>query len=239
MKYAILFFVFLVACSSQPEKTIHIAAASSLKNVLDSVVSKIKSEQKLDIAVNYGGSQLLLSQIRNGADFDIFISASEQQSQTLLLEKKVTPDQINPLLTNRLVLVSTDSTLKNDWKTKSANLKWSLGNNSVPVGFYSEQVLEKLKINVPAGNKIYSENVRQVVEIVRKKEADLGIIYLTDYFQFKQDLYQIELLPDSLHDKIVYPEIILNPKSDRVRKVFKLIADSSQSIFTHYGFSKF
>jgi len=239
MKYFILALFFLSACSTQPEKTIRIAAASSLKNSLDSVVSKIKFIQGYDIAVSYGGSQLLLSQIENGADYDIFISASEQQSNVLLQKKTISNDQIKNILTNKLILVSSDFKIKNNWRENANSLKWSLGNKSVPIGFYSKQVINNLKLKIPAENIIYSENVRQVVEIVRKKEADLSIIYETDYLQFKQDLEIIEILPDTLHEKIIYPEIMLNTKSEQVKKVFQLIADSSQSIFKHYGFSKF
>lgn len=239
MKYFIPVIFLVGACSAQPEKTIRIAAASSLKNSLDSVISQIKSTQGYEIAVSYGGSQLLLSQIENGADYDIFISASEQQSNMLLQKKMISNDQIKNILTNKLILVSSDLNLKNNWMKKANSLKWSLGNKSVPVGFYSEQVIKNLKLKIPAENIIYSENVRQVVEIVRKKEADLSIIYETDYLQFKQDLEIIEILPDTLHEKIIYPEIILNTKSEQVKKVFQLIADSSQSILKHYGFSKF
>ena len=72
--------------SSASETTILVAAAASLKNVMDNELIPLFIEQNPNINVNstYDSSGKLQTQIEEGAEVDVFMSAAMKQMNALL-----------------------------------------------------------------------------------------------------------------------------------------------------------
>src|SRR4051812_13175532 len=89
----ILFVVLVSACSpknadrkhNQPERIeITISAAASLKDALDDIKADFeKTNKKVTLLFNLGGSGALMQQIIQGAPTDIFISAAKDPFEEL------------------------------------------------------------------------------------------------------------------------------------------------------------
>src|SRR4029079_4277668 len=94
---------------------------------------------------NFAGSNVLETQIRNGAPADIFASASPVNTQRLfgagLVEKPVT------FTANRLVLIvpkSNPAGITSVYDLKTKDVKLVIANAAVPVGSYTRTVLKKM-----------------------------------------------------------------------------------------------
>jgi molybdate transport system substrate-binding protein len=87
--------------------TLTISAASSLKDVLEEIKTAYE-EEKSNIAItyNFGSSGSLQQQIEQGANVDIFISASVKQMDALKSKELVIEDTLRQFLENEVVLIT-------------------------------------------------------------------------------------------------------------------------------------
>ena len=92
----------LTACSSKPQEVeLHIFAAASMTETMDQIIENYKSEvPNVTIIPTYDSSGTLLTQIQEGADCDLFISAAQTQMNTLYEEGGLLADTRLDLLEN-------------------------------------------------------------------------------------------------------------------------------------------
>jgi molybdate transport system substrate-binding protein len=153
---------------------LRIYAAASLTEVF----------QKFDRAqqYNFGGSNQLATQIRQGAPADLFASASPDFTQALfrqnLVEKPLT------FTSNRLVLAvpkSNPAGIHSVYDLRRKNVKLVIGTPGVPVGSYTRVVLRKLGLTSVLTKVVSQESdVKGVVGKLALGEADAGFVYATD-----------------------------------------------------------
>ena len=131
---------------------------------------------------NFAGSNVLETQIRNGAPADIFASASPVNTQRLfgagLVEKPVT------FTANRLVLIvpkSNPAGITSVYDLKTKDVKLVIANAAVPVGAYTRTVLKKMALNSVLAKVVSQESdVKAVTGKVALGQADAGFVYATD-----------------------------------------------------------
>lgn len=160
-------------------------AASSLREAFIETAALFEREHAgAKVALDFAGSQELRAQIESGAVADLFASADQWQLETLarrgLVEKPVV------FARNELVIVTPPddpagiSTL--DDLPRAARIV--LGATAVPVGAYSERLLQAhgaaFRAQVEARIVSRELNVRQVLTKVALGEADAAIVYRTD-----------------------------------------------------------
>ena len=175
-------------------------AAASLTETLNAIAETYSAENPgVTFSFNFDSSGTLKTQIQEGADCDIFISAAQKQMNQL--DKDADPEvntegldfvlegtRVN-LLENKVVLAVPDGNPKDiqnfeDLGTDKLSLL-ALGNEDVPVGQYSTEILTNLGIldKLEADGKItYGSNVKEVTTQVSEAAADAGIIYATDAY---------------------------------------------------------
>ena len=180
------------------EVTLNVFAAASMTETLTEIQELYKEvAPNVTLVFNFDSSGTLKTQIQEGADCDVFISAAQKQMNQL--DKDADPEvntegldyvlegsRIN-LLENKVVLAVPDGNPKGiesfaDLGTDKLSLL-ALGNEDVPVGQYSEEILTNLGIldQLEQENKItYGSNVKEVTTQVSEAAADAGIIYATD-----------------------------------------------------------
>jgi len=71
----------LATCASAQE--LKIAAASDLNPALEKVAAAFKKQSGVQLKVSYGASGNLFAEIRNGAPFDVFLSADRSYAESL------------------------------------------------------------------------------------------------------------------------------------------------------------
>ena len=80
---------------------------------------------------------------------------------------------------------------------------------SVPVGRYTKEVLEKLELLEPLQSKlVLSSSVRQVLTHVETGNADIGIVYASDAL-ISDKVKVVAAAKPEWHDQIVYPGAII------------------------------
>lgn len=165
-------------------------AAASLTETLNEISEQYKTvAPNVELVFNFDSSGTLKTQIEEGADCDLFLSAAQKQMNALQDEDLINTDTRVDLLENKVVLAvpegnPADIQSFEDIGTDKCKLV-ALGNDDVPVGSYSIEILTNLGIldELESGNKItYGSNVKEVTTQVKEAAADCGIVYATDAF---------------------------------------------------------
>ncbi len=195
--------ILLLACTSSPSVTV--LAASSLTEVFGQLEQAFEAQHGLEVQLSVAGSQTLATQLRAGLDAQVFASANQGLIEDLAAEGRVASPE--PLVRGRLVLaVAADSVIQ-DLRDLDRAERLVLGVPEVPVGAYSERLLEAAGqrygsdwLERVRGRVVSRElSVRQVRTKLLLGEADAALVYATDMNDLKE-LRAIELpmgLPDS------------------------------------------
>ncbi|NMM62319.1 molybdate ABC transporter substrate-binding protein [Clostridium sp. P21] len=229
--------------AKESPKNITISAAASLKESLTEIQPKFEKDNNIKLTFNFGASGTLQKQIEQGAPSDVFISAGKQQMDKLESENLIDKDSRKNLLNNKLVLI-----VSKDYKDKikstsdlvNISAKIAMGEPTVvPAGQYGKESLEKLNLMDKLKDKIvYAKDVKQVVQYVENGEAAAGIVYKSDATVLKNSSIA-EVISESSHKQIVYPEAIVTASKEKesAKKFLDyLTKDSSKESFKKYGF---
>jgi molybdate transport system substrate-binding protein len=155
--------------------TATVLAAASLTEVLPKIDP--------DARYSFGSSNALAEQIRRGAPFDVFLSASAVYTQALREEGLVRKPVA--FATNSLVVIVPRS---NPAKirtiadlAKRRKLRLVVAGPKVPIGLYTREVLERLgMLRVLTKTVSLEPDVKGVVGKVALGQADAGFVYRTD-----------------------------------------------------------
>ena len=236
--------------------TLNIFAAASMTETLTEIQEMYKeTAPNVTLVFNFDSSGTLKTQIQEGADCDIFISAAQKQMNQL--DKDANPEvntegldfvlegtRVN-LLENKVVLAVPDGNPKDiqnfeDLGTDKLSLL-ALGNEDVPVGQYSTEILTNLGIldKLEADGKItYGSNVKEVTTQVSEAAADAGIIYATD--AYSAGLTVVDQAGSDLCKQVIYPAAVLNI-SENQEAAKELLAylqtDDCMKVFEAVGFT--
>jgi len=240
--------------NSQPiatEKTeVILSAAASLAAPLERIKADLEREQPdLRLTVNLGASGSLQKQIEQGAPADLFWSAASKQMDELGQKGLLLADTRVDAAGNELVLIAPKdrvAMLKDVGSfadlTQASVRKIGIGSpETVPVGTYGQQVLQKTKVWDALQSKlVYGKDVKQVLTYVERGDVDAGIVYRSDAHgsDHVQVLAQAEA--DS-HQPITYPIAVLKSSAhpDSAKRVLAYIrSDHAQDILVQNGFAK-
>ena len=147
------------------------------------------------------------------------------------------------LLTNRLVVVvpsNKGSEAVPFYETLSHSKRIAIADPKLaPAGQYAEEALRNLGLwDNLRSNLVFAGDARTALNYVESKNADTGIIYLTDALNSNEVQIAHEVPPE-FHSAIVYPAALLT-QSNRHEAASKLLVflkrKSSQAQFQSYGF---
>ncbi|MGG7144582.1 molybdate ABC transporter substrate-binding protein [Clostridium nigeriense] len=231
--------------NNEKEVTITIAAAASLKNCMDDKLIPMFNEKYPNIKVQatYDSSGKLQSQIEEGADIDIFMSAAKKQMNALKEEGLIEDESIVELVENKIVLIvpkGSDNGIKNFEDILKSD-KIAIGDPaSVPAGQYAQELFENLNIWDEVVLKAsLGTNVTEVLNWVAEASADSGVVYSTDAIS-NDKVEVVAEAPEGSVSKVIYPiGIIKNSKNKYTAKIFNdfLQTDEALKVFESYGFS--
>ncbi len=201
---------------------------------------------------NFAGSQQLAQQLDQGADADVFASASKKYMDAAVESKRVNQDDAKTFVKNRLAVIfpkDNPAGLKELKDLAKSGLKLDLADKAVPVGQYSLDFLDKavkdsgfgpqFKDDVLKNVVSYEDNVKAVVAKVSLGEADAGIVYVTDITADAAPKIGKLDIPDVLNTIATYPIApISNSKKPDLAKAFValVLSPDGQAIMAKYGF---
>lgn len=240
------------AAESAPAETpaaeaveLHVYAAASLTESLNQIAENYKAvAPNVTITYTFDSSGTLKTQIEEGGDCDLFLSAAQKQMNGLaeggyidensrvdLLENKVTlaVPQGNPAGVASFEDVNTD-------KVKMI----ALGNSDVPVGQYSQELFTAMGVWDAIQDKItFGSNVKEVTTWVGESTVDCGVVYATDAYSAGLEVVA-EADPALLTNQVIYPAAVLAAsahKDEAQAFLDYLKTDESVAVFEAVGFA--
>jgi len=239
----------LVGCAQSQEKenvTLTIAAAASLENCYkDELIPMFeKDHSNVKIEGTYDSSGKLQTQIEEGLEADVFMSAATKQMNALVDEKLIESSSVVNLLENKLVLIT-----KKDSQTKVTGFHditqastIALGDpESVPAGQYAKEALTNIKnYDVVQKKASLGTNVTEVLSWVESGSAEVGIVYATDAASSDKVQVIAEAPEGSLKTPVIYPvAMVAKSKHSEEAKAFIEFLQSEEAlkVFEKYGFT--
>lgn len=243
------------------EKTeLVVFAAASMTETLNQIKTDYEAQHKdITLTYNFDSSGTLKTQIQEGATCDVFISAAQKQMDQLDASKDNTanPEQLDfinsdsrmDLLENKVVLVVPENNPKNinsfdDLKSKleSGDVLLAMGNSDVPVGQYTQKILQYWGLDekalADAGEITYGSNVKEVTTQVFEGSADCGIVYYTD--AYSAGLKIVGEATEEMCGKTIYPAAVMK-NSEHPEQAQEFLAylssDAAAKVFEKVGFA--
>lgn len=235
------------------------AAASLTETLTELGDSYMEEHPEIALAFNFDSSGTLKTQIQEGAECDIFISAGQLQMNQL--DKNADPE-VNTegldfvqeetrfdILENKVALVVPEGNpagiesyedLKE--KLEEQSILMAMGNGDVPVGQYTQKILDYYGLSEEAlgaaGCITYGSNVKEVTTQVSEAAVDCGIIYATDAFSAK--LTVVDTATGEMCGQVIYPAALMNisehPKEARDFLEY-LTGEEAAAVFEGVGFT--
>ncbi len=227
--WPVILLLLLTACASKPEETeLHIFAASSMTEALDEFIEAYNAvDPNVTIIPTYDSSGTLLTQIQEGADCDLFISASPKQMDALDETGSLLEGTRVDLLENKVTLAVPQGNPKGvegfdqlAQLLESGDVLLAVGNSDVPVGQYTQKIFDYYSLDETslAGALTYGSNVKEVTTQVSEGTVDCGIIYSTD--ALSAGLTVVDSATEEMCGRVIYPAAILadskHPEETRV-----------------------
>lgn len=234
-------------------------AAASLTESLTEVGELFKNaNQGIDISFNFDSSGTLKTQIEEGSDCDVFISAGQKQMNQLDANAKkdhdkdldfIASDTRFDILENKVTLCVPQDNPKvvksfDDMATKltSGEVLLGMGNSDVPVGQYTQKILKYYKLDeeklAKEGHISYGTNVKEVTTQVKEASVDCGVIYKTDATSAK--LQMVDEATEEMCGRVVYPAAAAKnaKQADLAKKFLEFLKTSDASAcFEKVGFT--
>lgn len=249
----------LPCLSAAAEKTeLVVFAAASLTETLTRIAERYAGiDPDVEIVFNFDSSGTLKTQIEEGAECDIFISAAPRQMNQLDIASEANTAGLDfvlegtrfDLLENKVALAVPEGNPKGirSFDDLTAGLKdgsvlLAMGNSDVPVGQYTQKIFAFYGLDeealAAAGVLTYGNNVKVVTTQVSEGAVDCGIIYATD--AFSAGLTVVDTATAEMCGQVIYPAAVLKiTKNEQAARDFLafLTSEAADEIFTGVGFT--
>ena len=243
----------------EPVELIVFAAASMTETLTEIKDMYEEANPHVTIIYNFDSSGTLKTQIQEGADCDVFISAGQKQMNQLDIsaDPKVNTDELDfvlegsrlNLLENKVTLVVPEGNPKNIESfdqlaelLKAGGVFMAMGNSDVPVGQYTQKILAFYGLDeealASAGTLTYGTNVKEVTTQVKEGSVDCGVVYCTD--AFSAELTVVDSATAEMCGQVIYPAAVLNISSHAEEAqafLDYLSTEEAMEVFEAVGFS--
>lgn len=235
-------------------------AAASMTETLTAIKPLYEaSHPGVTLVFNFDSSGTLKTQIQEGADCDLFISAGQKQMDQLdaAADPAVNTEGLDfvrigsrvNLLENKVTLAVPDDNPKGIETfdqlaelLRAGDVLLAMGNSDVPVGQYTQAILAYYGLDeqalAQAGTLTYGSNVKEVTTQVREASVDCGVIYATD--AFSAELTVVDSATPEMCGQVVYPAAVLNVSAHpEAAQAFLdyLFGDEARAVLEAVGFT--
>jgi molybdate transport system substrate-binding protein len=221
--------------------TLNVFAAASLTNAFGDLAKTYQQEHPgWKVTLNLAGSDQLAAQIEQRAPADVFAAASTKYPEQLQGEKLL--GKTTNFATNTLVLVTPKSNpagITTAADLEQGDAKVVVADPAVPLGSYTEQVLDNLGIDESKLDIVSREqDAESVLAKLTSGEADAGFVYATDALAQKAKLHEIRF-PESADATATYPIGIVSYSTNTkaAQQWIDLVnSPHGQAVLEHFGF---
>ena len=259
----------LTACGSSASSAAASSAAASsgaaaepveLTETLTAIGETYSAENPgVTFRFNFDSSGTLKTQIQEGADCDVFISAGQKQMNQLDSTASadvntegldfVDSDSRVDLLENKVVLCVPEGSDKGidsfdalAEHLKAEDILFCMGNSDVPVGQYTQKILAYYDLDeaalAAAGVITYGSNVKEVTTQVTEGSVDAGVVYCTD--AYSAGLTPVDEATKEMCGRVIYPAAVMTavPNADAAKAFLAYLqTEEAMTVFEGVGFS--
>jgi molybdate transport system substrate-binding protein len=230
---ALLAGVVVAGAAAQSDTTrATVYAASSLTDVFPKIAPQAH--------FSFAGSNALAAQIRQGAPADVFAGANMKIPLSLYADGFCSKPVV--FTRNALMLIvprSNPAHIRTVFDLRRNGIKLVIADKGVPVGDYTLQVLQKLKLTGVLKHVVSREtDVREVLAKVVLDEADAGFVYATDAKTASSKVRGISI-PQRGRPNVEYGICVMrasHAKPAAQALVKRVLAPLGQQVLRRYGF---
>jgi molybdate transport system substrate-binding protein len=221
-----------------------VAAASDLQGVLPELMPTFEAAHAVDVTAVFGASGQLAEQLKQGAPYDVFLSANRVYVQDLAAQGVIEPDTVRAYAQGKLVLVvNRASGVRVQGLADLARpevKKIAMANPAVaPYGLAARQALERSSLADQVGPKlVQAESVRQALQFVQTGNAEAGLVA---HSVSRVSEVQVLALDPGLYDPVIQSlgVVARSPQATAAREFTRfLLGDRGQSILESFGFTR-
>ena len=235
-------------------------AAASLTETLNAIAETYSAENPgVTFSFNFDSSGTLKTQIQEGADCDLFISAGQKQMNQLdsTASAEVNTEGLDfvdaesrvDLLENKVVLCVPEGSDKGIGSfdslaehLKAEDILFCMGNSDVPVGQYTQKILAYYDLDeaalAAAGVITYGSNVKEVTTQISEGSVDAGVVYCTD--AYSAGLTPVDEATAEMCGQVIYPAAVLKaaPNAEAAKEFLAYLqTDRAATVFEGVGFT--
>jgi molybdate transport system substrate-binding protein len=234
-----------------PEPVIAFTAASLTGSSSSLGPAFEKSYPEYDVKFDLDGTQMLRQKIENGADADIFISASNKYTEALKSEGYLRNDTVKKFAANYIIVILPVGNPGNIHSLEDLardGVSIAMGTPEVPVGINTRVALDKLanstygdqwKSDIFKNVKTYETAEPGIVTKVSLGEVDAGFVYESSYKAAMPGTLSSIDIPEEDNALQIYTIGILTAAMDPegAEKFIEFITSpEGQNIMAGYGF---
>lgn len=235
------------------------AAASMTESLTEAADVFMEEYPQYEVTFNFDSSGTLKTQIQEGADCDVFISAGQLQMNQLDAEDETGSnteglDLIDSstrfdILENKVALVVPDGNPRGvesfDQLAElltSGDVLMAMGNSDVPVGQYTQLIFDYYGLDedelAASGVLTYGTNVKEVTSQVSEGAVDCGVVYQTD--AYSAGLTVVGTATADMCGQVVYPAAVTKnaPNPEGAAELLEFLkGDEASACFEEVGFT--
>lgn len=252
--------------ATEAKKEVNLFIAASLSDAVGELVKDFEAQNAdVKVVVNADSSGKLKSQIMEGFDCDIFLSASTKEIKELNEKGMLVDSSTMDLLQNQLAIIAYkdyDGAVKGLDSVKDAK-SIALPYGSVPAGFYARKALiaegilkvenqDNKAVKAITGKTVSEalggitisekENVSVALSSVAEKSTEIGFVYVSDVKR-NENVKIVSTIDVEKTGKITYPIAKVKSKKDTkdkaeiIDKLYKALSDDkAKKVYEKYGF---
>lgn len=252
--------------ATEAKKEVNLFIAASLSDAVGELVKDFEAQNAdVKVVVNADSSGKLKSQIMEGFDCDIFLSASTKEIKELKEKGMLVDNSTMDLLQNQLAIIAYndyDGAVKGLDSVKDAK-SIALPYGSVPAGFYARKALiaegilkvenqDNKTVKAITGKTVSEalggitisekENVSVALSSVAEKSTEIGFVYVSDVKR-NENVKIVSTIDVEKTGKITYPIAKVKSKKDTkdkaeiIDKLYKALSDDkAKKVYEKYGF---
>ena len=247
------------AAAESSTELIVFAAASMTETLTELKTAYEAANPGVSLILSFESSGTLKTQIQEGAECDLFISAGQKQINQLDisadasvntegLDTVLQGSRIN-LLENKVALVVPEGNPKgiesfDDLAEKlgAGTVFMAMGNSDVPVGQYTQKILAFYGLDevalANAGTLTYGTNVKEVTTQVKAASVDCGVVYGTDAFSAGLEI--VDTATAEMCGQVIYPAAVMkesrHPEAAQAFLTW-LTGEEASAVFSAVGFT--
>ncbi|MGZ9706332.1 molybdate ABC transporter substrate-binding protein [Pseudomonas sp. GNP013] len=237
--------VAALAFGSAQADEVQVAVAANFTAPIQAIAADFEKDTGHKLVASYGATGQFYTQIKNGAPFDVFLSADDTTAQKLENEGDTVKGSRFTYAVGTLALWSAKDgyvDAKGEVLKENQFRHLSIANpKAAPYGLAATQVLAKQGLTEQVKDKLVEgQNITQAYQFVSTGNAELGFVALSQIYKDGKVTHgSAWIVPASLHDPIKQDAVILTRGKDNAAA--KVLVDylkgpKAAAVIKSYGY---